>query len=632
MCYKKAMSLGSTFLDELRNRISLSEVIGRRVKVTRAGREYKACCPFHHEKTPSFTINDDKQFYHCFGCGVHGDVIKFVMEHDNLGFMDAVEILAAEAGMQVPKQTPQEAAQARQAKDLYSLLEDTTLFFEKYLQEPRNKDVMTYLLDRGITEKAIKDFRVGFAPDDNQALRKFLLSKEYTDKDMITAGVLKASTRGGDPYVFFRDRVMFPVPDRRGRIVAFGGRILPEHMRPPQRGDFKPPKYINSTETPLFHKGRMLYGEPTARRAAADGRQIVLVEGYMDVIACAQAGVGGALAPMGTAVTEEQIIAMWKMIPDFNKVPILCFDGDNAGRKAAWRVCERLLPLLEPGRSVRFAFMPDGEDPDSLIKSHGVKGFKEVMSRTLSLFDFIWTSYTQSQKIETPDEKVSVKKQLENEVARIAHRDVQESYRAELSNRISKVFYPPRNFSRNQSRNQNFTPNRNWSGGGRNKPVASGMMLKPKSPRAKGKSLFPKVLLAGIINYPQIFEAVEEIISGVSFKIPRLEQIRQNIIGFLCENPDSDRSELLAHLGAQGFSQEIDDICSESVYVHASFCSPSANEENIQSNWLEYWNDCNSAGLEEEIQKGWKRAYFDSNEKEEEKLRSLLSMKANEEN
>ncbi|MCK5374420.1 MAG: DNA primase [Alphaproteobacteria bacterium] len=612
------MALGSHFLDELRARITISEVIGRRVKVTRAGREYKACCPFHHEKTPSFTINDDKQFYHCFGCGAHGDVIKFLMEHDNLSFMDAVEMLAAEAGLQVPKQTPQERAQVKEEKDLHGLLEDVTCYFEACLLEPRHSDALNYLLDRGISRQTIKDFRIGFAPDDPQVLRKVMLEKGYSDKEMIKAAALRPGKGSGkDPYTFFRDRVMFPVPDRRGRIVAFGGRVLPEHLRPPQRSDFTPPKYMNSTETPLFHKGRMLYGEPTARRAAAEGRVLILVEGYMDVIACVQAGIGGALAPMGTAVTEEQIITMWKIIPDFNKVPILCFDGDNAGRKAAGRVCERILPLLEPGKSVRFAFMPDGEDPDSLIKSSGVQGFKDVIKCAVSLFDFLWNSYTQGKSYDTPDEKASIKKQLENEIARIAHRDVQEMYRGALRDRISTVFYPPR-------QKQKFSKGQSY--------VAADVSMLPKKPRCghEDKGAL-RELFFGLINYPFIFESVEEVLSTVAFKAPRLEQLRQDVCSYLSGAPDAGHDDLVHYLEDLGYAQEISDICNESVYVHASFCSPSANEENILSKWLEYWNDYNAAGLEEEIHDGWKRAYLDSSQQEEEKLRSLLSARTGEE-
>ncbi len=608
------MSINPLFLDELRNRLTLSEIIGRRITVKRAGRESKACCPFHGEKTPSFTINDDKQFYHCFGCGAHGDVIGFVMKHDNLSFIDTLEMLAAEAGMEVPKQTPQAAAKAKKDKDLYELMEDATLFFEDNLHDPRNLDALSYLLDRGISKETIKEFRIGFAPDDGQALRKYLLSKDYKEADMIKAGVIRASTRGGDPYAFFRDRVMFPVPDRRNRIVAFGGRILPEHMRPPQRGDFVPPKYINSSETPLFHKGSMLYGEPIARRAAADGQKIVLVEGYLDVIACAQAGIRGALAPMGTAVTDEQIISMWKMIPDFTKIPILCFDGDGAGRKAARRVSENILPLLEAGRSVDFAFMPDGEDPDSLIKSSGVKGLQKILGQSISLFDFIWNFYIAGREFKTPELRAGVIKQLDNEVARVANADVQVHYKSLLRQKVSDKFFKRKPFG------GGFNKGNKWQSGNK-----VGMKpMRPSSSKSRAAHLFPRVLLAAIINHPHIFDGVEDVLSSLVVGDRALDRLRQNIMAILSDDPVIDRLVLLGQLENAGFAQEIGDICNESVYVHASFCSASAKDEDVQSLWLEYWSDGNEARLEEEIQNGWKRAFVDSNEEEEVRLRDLL--------
>ncbi|PCJ00281.1 MAG: DNA primase [Alphaproteobacteria bacterium] len=610
------MSLSPHFLDELRNRLTLSEIIGRRIKVTRAGRESKACCPFHSEKSPSFTINDDKQFYHCFGCGAHGDVIGFIMKHDNLAFMDAVETLAAEAGMQVPKQTPQAAAKAKKEKDLYELLEDTTVFFEQHLRDSRNADALNYLLERGLSQEIIAEFKVGFAPDDGQALRKFLSAKDYTDKDMIKAGVLRPSTRGGDPYAFFRDRVMFPVPDRRGRTVAFGGRILPDHLRPPQRGDFVPPKYINSSETVLFHKGSMLYGEPTARRAAADGQTLVLVEGYLDVIACAQAGIRGALAPMGTAVTEEQLISMWKMIPDFTKIPLLCFDGDNAGRKAARRASERLLPLLEPGRSVNFAFMPDGEDPDSLIKSSGVKGFQKILGSSVSLFDFIWNFYTQGRVFKTPELRAGVIKQLENEVAHVANQEVQVHYKSQLREKVSETFFKRKEYGFKK---------RDFGGYGKSRNQGGAVIpMRPPSTKNRATRIFTHALLAAVINHPHIFEGVEDALCELTLSDVALDRLRQNIMGILSDDPLIERKVLIEQLKNSGFAQEIGDICNESVYVHASFCSPSAKEEDVQSSWLKSWQDGHSAGLGNEIQSGWKNV---SCEEDEEKLRNLLLMK-----
>lgn len=608
------MSIDAQFLDELRSRVSLSEIIGKEIKVTRAGREWKACCPFHHEKTPSFTINDDKQFYHCFGCGAHGDVLRFVMDYKNLSFIDAVEMLALQAGMQVPEQTPQAAAKAKKQKNLYDMMEDVSDLFERNLYEPVNEDALKYMLDRGLSRDTLKQFRIGFAPEDGQVLRKYLLEKGYTDKNMIDAGVVKPSTRGGDPYSFFRDRVMFAVPDRRGRIVAFGGRVLPDHVRPYQRRDFTPPKYINSSETVLFHKGNMLYGEPTARRAAADGQPLILVEGYLDVIACVQAGVEGALAPMGTSVTEEQILTMWKMIPDFTKIPILCFDGDNAGRKAARRICERVLPLLEPGRSVNFAFLPDGEDPDSLIKGSGVKGFKKILSQSMPLFDFIWNSYTQGKEFKTPELRAGVIKQLENEVAKIADRDVQVHYQSLLRQKVSETFFARKSFQGRSRRSPGRVP------------------LKPPVPTvSRVKRLFPRILLAGVINHPNIFDDVEEQLGALHIDEPQVESLRQNLVGFLLDEEEPTREKVMDYLKNSGFAQEIGDICNENVYLHASFCSPLSNGQEIREKWLEYWEDGQAKDMNAEMQSGWRRAYTDANLEQEEKLRNMLNTQESEE-
>ena len=253
------MSIPPRFLDEIRARVSVSEIVGRAVKLTKAGREYKGCCPFHSEKTPSFTVNDDKQFYHCFGCGEHGDVIKFLQKNNNMNFVDAVETLAAQAGLQVPKATPQEVEKAKKANNLYDLMESATQYMQDQLIASSQRDVLDYAQSRGLKGDVFQTFRIGYAPADRQALRKYLAGKGYTDKDMIEAGVIKPSTKGGEPYAFFNDRVMFPVTDRRGRVIAFGGRALPEHMRPPSQSSFKPPKYINSGDTTLFDKGRNLY-------------------------------------------------------------------------------------------------------------------------------------------------------------------------------------------------------------------------------------------------------------------------------------------------------------------------------------------------------------------------------------
>ncbi len=618
------MSIPPRFLDQIRGRLSLSDVIGKRIKITRAGREYKACCPFHKEKTPSFTINDEKQFYHCFGCGAHGDVIKFIMEHDNLSFIDTVENLAAQAGLSVPQQTAAEVKQAKTDKSLYALVDEASKWFESKLFEQKNKEALQYLLERGITLETIKAFRIGYAPDDATPLREKLSLLGYKDAQMIEAGIMRAAKEGHKsqaPYGFFRERIMFPVADKRGRIVAFGGRILPEHIRPPGRGDFKPPKYINSSDTPIFNKGWILYGENIARKAVADGQDVLVVEGYMDVIACHQAGFEGAVAPMGTALTEDQIMALWKMIPKDAKgtprTPILCFDGDNAGRRAAERACERIIPLLRADQSVKIAFLPQDEDPDTLIRSGGKGAFRKILGGALSLFDYIWSSHTAGRHFDTPESKAGVTKALNILVSRIADHDVQRYYQQQIKERISQFFFArPQNNNWQQNKGRNNTYGKGAAG--------KISLLKPKRPALRQKQNYYKILLAAAINHPRIFDGIEEQLCTFEIHDPRMNTLRENIVSALSDNPDLDSRALQEHLKQEGYKKEIGDILNESVYVHASFCAPTTDSGLVESKWKTFYKDVQGMSLNKEIKTGWKNAFDASNEEGEEKVRNLL--------
>ena len=349
---------------------------------------------------------------------------------------------------------------------------------------------------------------------------------------------------------------------------------------------------------------------PIARRAAASGQPLLLVEGYLDVIACAQAGFTGALAPMGTAVTPDQIASLWGMIPDFTKVPILCFDGDKAGRKAAERVCDRILPLLEPGRSVRFAFLPDSEDPDSLIKASGRKGFENILSRALSLFDFLWYTYTNGRDFRTPESRAGLKVQLEKEISKIAHRDVQMHYKSELNQKISNTFFARKNYTQQHG----YKPS---------------IPVRPQKPRIHANLFFPRVMLATLINHPHLFTDIEDVVSECSFEHVRYESLRQKLIVTLSNENDITSDLLKKILVDSGFLKEIDDICSESVYVHASFSAPCAKSEDIEGLFLRYCHDVKSVEMKQEIRDGWKDA---ANEDDEERLRMLLSFQASDEN
>lgn len=602
------MSIPPRFLDELRNRLTLSEVIGRRMKLTRAGREFKGCCPFHREKSPSFYVNDDKQFYHCFGCGAHGDVVGFVMQNDNISFIDAVGSLAAQAGLKVPDQSPQEIEKSKREKNLYTLMEDATRWFEEQLDKRENSGAREYLTKRGVDDQTLSSFRLGFAPADGQLLRKYLLSKEYSDAEMMEAGLLRKSDRGGEPYLFFRERIMFPVSDRRGRVIAFGARILPDHLRAPDRGDFKPPKYINSSDTPLFHKSRVLYGESHARQASADGQDVIVVEGYVDVMACSQYGFKGAVAPMGTALTEEQIVSLWKMIPGAEKNPVLCFDGDNAGRRAAARAVERLLPLLAPNQSARIAFLPDGEDPDTLLRNGGSPALQKILDQAMTLFEFVWASHTAGKDFKTPEARAGVTRDLEEEIRKIADRSVQTHYKELLRARISETFFPRKSF---QGRDA--------------KPGRS--LLRPRSPVSKARSMVPRALVAALVNHPHIFETVEEMLAHLEIGEEAVDRVRQACMSALSADPTLDSEALCNHLKDIGLGAETGDILSESVYVHAAFAAPRAAPENVAQQWTAFWQGAEERGLLQEIRQGWKAAFRTGSEEDEDKLRHMMHMR-----
>jgi DNA primase len=420
------MSLTPQFLDELRARTTLSALIGRSIKVTKAGREYKACCPFHNEKTPSFTINDEKGFYHCFGCSAHGDAIRWMTDQRGLAFMDAVKELAAQAGMEVPALDPKSAKQAEQRAGLHDVMAAAQDWFVKQLQGIEGANARDYLAKRGISAQTIAEFGFGFAPDSRGKLREAL--KAFGDPMLVEAGLL-IKVDDKEPYDRFRGRLMIPIRDPRGRVIAFGGRILGE-------GE---PKYLNSPDTPLFDKGRTLYNLDRCSPASRSSGRVIVVEGYMDVIALAQAGFADAVAPLGTALTEQQLQMLWRMTDK----PLICFDGDMAGRKAAYRAALRSLPIMEPGNSLKFVDIPPGNDPDDIIRANGVSRMSRLLDEAHSLADRIWIE--ERSKIPFgiqigPDDRISLRDRLEKIAQTISNRNIAAEYQRALLNRFFEEF------------------------------------------------------------------------------------------------------------------------------------------------------------------------------------------------
>ncbi|MET0240884.1 MAG: DNA primase [Sphingobium sp.] len=423
------MSLSPQFLDELRARTTLSTLIGKSVKVQKAGREYKACCPFHNEKTPSFTINDEKGFYHCFGCGAHGDAIRWMTDQRGLGFMDAVKELADNAGLVLPAPDLQAARRAEAAKSLHDVMASAQDWFVAQLNGIEGADARDYLNKRGFTAETIQRFGFGYAPDSRGKLKAALA--DYDEAMLVEAGMLiqpEADANGGrrESYDRFRGRLMIPIRDQRGRVIAFGGRIL-------GAGE---PKYLNSPDTPLFDKGRTLYNIDRAAPIARKSDRMIVVEGYMDAIALSQAGFEDVVAPLGTALTEQQIERLWSMV----EAPVLCFDGDSAGQRAADRAMLRALPMLRPDRSLAIATLPVGVDPDDLIKMKGAGAFQIVLESATPLAERLWAHEVAQGETDTPERRAGLKARLNERVAAIADRDVREQYSRMLQDKFFESY------------------------------------------------------------------------------------------------------------------------------------------------------------------------------------------------
>ena len=428
------MALTPQWLDELRMRTTLSAVIGRTVRLTKAGREFKACCPFHNEKSPSFFVNDEKGFYHCFGCEAHGDAIRWLTDQRGMPFMDAVKELAAEAGMEVPAPDPRAAERAEKRASLHDVTAAAQQWFVDRLASADGAEARAYLKRRGFSDKVVREFGFGFAPSDRQALKSAL---PFEESMLIEAG-MRIDVEGKEPYDRFRGRLMLPIQDTRGRVIAFGGRILDADAPNASGG----PKYLNSPDTPLFDKGRTLYNLHRAAPAARQSGRIVVVEGYMDAIALANAGIAEAVAPLGTALTEHQIELLWRQV----ERPILCFDGDNAGQRAAMRAINRALPMLRPGRSLAIVHTPIGLDPDDLIKQKGVDALEELLGDAITISEAIWRIEWNSSSRDTPEEKAGLKERLISHVETIQHPDIRALYKKELLERFSAFAFPQREY------------------------------------------------------------------------------------------------------------------------------------------------------------------------------------------
>ncbi|MHA6719415.1 DNA primase [Sphingomonas sp. RS6] len=561
------MTLTPAFLDELRARTTLSSLIAKSVKLQRAGKEFRACCPFHNEKTPSFYVNDDKGFYHCFGCGAHGDAIRWMTDQRGLPFIDAVKELAQAAGLDMPEQDRRAAEKAERAKGLHELMGDAAQWFAERLNGIEGAEARAVLQRRGIKPETARAFGIGFAPDSRGKLKDAL--KGYGDAMLVESGMLIA-VEGKEPYDRFRGRLMIPIRDVRGRVIAFGGRIIGE-------GE---PKYLNSPETPLFDKGRTLYNLDRAQAAARKANRIIVVEGYMDVIALAQAGFEEAVAPLGTALTEHQLERLWRIA----EVPLLCFDGDAAGQKAALRAAHRALPMLAPGRSLAFVTLPQGQDPDDLVREKGAAAFEALLARTQPLVDRLWESELAAGPLETPEQRAGLKRRLAELAETINDSGVKHEYISEFRQRSdTHLGRGRREFSSGQR-----------SGGNAPRPARGTRNARggwqppepPPSPLIRGVQaggldpILARAVLTGLIRHPGEIARHMEVLGSLPSAAGQLGPLFEAIVEIAMANPERrqlDSEDFLTILASSGFDSAANDLLKAST-IPFSFTRPGGDE------------------------------------------------------
>ncbi len=559
------MRFPPTLLDEIRARLPASQVIGRRVKLKRQGREYVGLSPFKQEKTPSFTVNDQKGFYHCFASGEHGDVFAFLIKVEGLSFPEAVERLAGEAGVEMPKSTPQ--AEAREALNvrLRKVTEASCAHFQTVLAAAEGREARAYLERRGLGRDEVERFRLGYAPPGRHSLKQHLAAKGFSAEDMAASGMLISGEDIPVSYDRFRHRLMFPITDPRGEVIAFGGRAL---------GEDQQPKYLNSPETPLFHKGSVLFNAAAARKAAHSQGGVIVAEGYMDVIALTRAGFANTVAPLGTALTPEQLQMLWRLADE----PLLCFDGDGAGVKAAHRAVETALPHLTPGKSLAFVFLPDGLDPDDLLRQRGAEAVGAALNAPRALFDVLWDKEFAAGQWTTPERRAQFETRLNELVGGIGDKTVRQYYFQETRRRLRDQFSgysaqsrrPFGQSGKTQARALSRlagTPGQSQrtSGGftGSKRDALHSFVDLAASPSLAGSALIRAatglphrevLIVQTLLNHPWLLDDFAEEIATIQFEADKLQHLRDCILRAHSEQNPLDNKALHHQLGRLGHS------------------------------------------------------------------------------
>ena len=569
------MALPAGFLDELRARTPLPALIGRSVRLAKSGRQWKGCCPFHGEKTPSFYVYDDH--FHCFGCGVHGDAISFVMQSKGASFPEAVEQLAAEAGLEVPKSSPAAAEAERRRHDLHSVLAAAASAYQRRLRLPEGRAALDYLRNRGLTEETIVRFGLGWSGEGRGALAAELARDDIPPGMLIDAGLMRGPENpDGRPYDLFFNRVMFPIRDRRGRVISFGGRTL---------GDGQP-KYVNGPETDLFSKRRNLYALDFAREATRRGERLVVVEGYMDVIALHQAGFSGAVAPLGTALTEEQLGELWRLAPE----PVLCFDGDAAGAKAAARAADGALELLTPEHTLKLATLPAGEDPDSLVRRQGPGGFQAVLDSARPLGDALYDLLRHGGET-TPEQRAAFRARLEAAAKRIPDKSLSGEYRAMLIDRF---------FAERPSRRRTGTNNTGTNRMGRATNTPLRTVPRARFTPAAAAAERERILTAILLRHPDLLHDVDHAFTELALPEP-LDRLRATLLDWSETADVLDSGSLISHLTHSGLATEVAQALSAVPVPLPACAAPDAMPAEAEAGWWHIFGLMHRERLEEEV-------------------------------
>jgi DNA primase len=585
------MKFDQRFLDDIRARLPVSHVVSKKVQLKKKGREFAGLSPFKDEKTASFFVNDQKGFYHCFASGEHGDIFTFLIKTEGLSFPEAVERLAAEAGVAMPERRQQDPERENRRERLQALMDAAASFFVQQFRSSVGREARNYLEGRQIGEQAIDAFRLGYAPNSRTALRDHLLAKGFTGREMADAGTLISGPDIQTPYDRFRHRVMFPICDAKGRVVAFGGRALSSDQ---------PAKYLNSPETPLFHKGHLLFNAHRARQAAFEADAVIVVEGYMDVIALAQAGFAHAVAPLGTALTEEQIGLLWRMAPE----PILCFDGDSAGQKAAHRAIDTVLPNLKAGHSLRFVFLPDDLDPDDLIRQRGSDALKDLLHEARPLVDVLWEREWNAGAWTTPERRAAFEERLRNLIRTIPDPGIRMHYGQLFKDRLWQAWRTMGRGGGTKSgsagRQSQYVDWRNamsYNQARRGSERASARH-RQAVPRSRGlvqstmvmggdETLTPREaqLVRALINHPWLIEEFAEDIAELTFASPVAARLKSQIEMLCLSDNCLDNAALRNHLERLRLGSDVELVERVATHKGDKFAEPETDRVDVEAGW-----------------------------------------------